>query len=811
MKNILTIFILLNGINLFSQLVKPKCLEGNCRNKIGTYIYSDSSIYSGEFTDKMRNGQGKIKYKDGSYYEGTWLLDKRSGTGTYVDSKGNKYDGLWANDKQNELGKLSDAIGNIYTGSWNDGSLLGNVKIQFNNNDVYEGEYANGLNGKGTLTYSDGAVYKGNWNNNMRFSYGEMIFPFGITYKGNWSANEVDGTGEFYETGTQKRLASGNWKTEKTKDGDLKFFNTDGYLICHYVTKDFYYGHTRNGVYNGHGRLVYKNGAYYDGEFSDGKYNGNGHFYNSDKSEYDGEWKDNLKDGYGVLTNTDKSIIKGYWSADKYIGANKRVELATFIQCIESCDEEWNSSTIAYKRLGNCINGIKEGEWKDIDENGRVLRIQNFRNGILEGTQTDYYRNGKIEEIKKYRNGLLEGDKITYREDGKIRYKCKYDKGKLIDTAYNYYTGDERQKYFLRYILVFDTNELHEHAYFSKVFMLHKIIYNINPFERCNVPAKFIGFHQNGVISEQCSVFDRERYGNLSRYDEKGNLIAELLYETLEYVEVFNESKIISGWEIIEGDGLNENSTKKKVIYENQIKKEEVIINEKIDYYQGDAEGSSYDEKMFLENGKIRKIESPFYSYEINYIEKESSNEGIRQRLIQEYEFIRELGDRSDYSSMILYLNIGKFKISGSYTDSKKNKYSFKRCIMNSFMVDSIYSNNILCDVIVLSENNELTITHYFPTGKLKSSCRYIDYNENYCFKISDYNTFVPDGELIGFFDNGKVNMSVLFDKGVIKGKVTLYDQNGYKKEYSANELSETDHELLWDIKNNHHEHNGQK
>ena len=90
MRNLLLVLFLFGIKPLFSQTVKPKCLEGNCKNKIGTYLYSDSSIYIGSFSDKLRNGQGKITYKSGATYEGEWVNDKRQGQGVFIDSLKNQ-------------------------------------------------------------------------------------------------------------------------------------------------------------------------------------------------------------------------------------------------------------------------------------------------------------------------------------------------------------------------------------------------------------------------------------------------------------------------------------------------------------------------------------------------------------------------------------------------------------------------------------------------------------------------------------------------------------------------------------------------
>ncbi len=381
--NKLVVFVLVfNSFNFFSQLIKPRCLDGNCKNKSGTYIYSDSSIYVGEFNDRFKSGLGKISYRNKSFYEGQWLNDKRHGRGIYVDSVGNKYEGNWADDKESGKGKYTDKKGNVYEGTWINGELLGSITIQYRNKNFYQGDYNQGLNGKGKFRYADGSVYTGSFIKNKRSGFGEMIYNFGLTYRGNWVSNEVEGIGDFLETKSQLKIASGKWKTEKTKEGDSKFLTDSGYLVCYLANKNLYYGNSLNGTFDGKGHLVFSNGEIYDGSFSNGKFNGNGKYIYKDKSDYSGEWKDNLKNGFGVQINADKSVIEGYWSSDVYVGLKTNYERLGQI----SCDKFprlvlQNKFLIIENRLNdkkfNLINEYKNFEFQII-EGELILEGNNY-------------------------------------------------------------------------------------------------------------------------------------------------------------------------------------------------------------------------------------------------------------------------------------------------------------------------------------------------------------------------------------------------------------------------------------------------
>uniref|UniRef100_UPI00404A1350 TonB family protein n=2 Tax=Flavobacterium sp. TaxID=239 RepID=UPI00404A1350 len=361
----------------FTQTIKPRCLEGNCKNKIGTYLYSDSSIYVGSFSDKLRNGQGKITYKSGATYEGEWVNDKRHGQGVFIDSLKNKYEGAWLEDKENGAGKYTDAKGNVYEGTWTNGELKGYITLRYRNKNLYEGEYDKGLRGKGKFTYADGSVYTGNFAKNKRSGYGEMSYHFGLTYKGNWVSNEIEGQGDFIDTKSQRKLASGIWKTEKSKEGDLILLCSDGYMVCYYANKDLYFGQSANLLPHGEGFMGYANGERYEGKFDSGKYNGYGRYLYKDKSEYKGEWKNGQRDGFGTLVKKDKAEEKGYWKKGKYLGKEKPntdgLVLINGIQGIKIGEQVWMSKNLNVERFrnGDLITHAKTNEeWKQAGERG---------------------------------------------------------------------------------------------------------------------------------------------------------------------------------------------------------------------------------------------------------------------------------------------------------------------------------------------------------------------------------------------------------------------------------------------------------
>lgn len=84
------------------------CIEGDCQNGRGTYIFKDGvAKYTGTFANGQPDGDGVIYYANGERYRGRWALGSFNGKGTLY---------------------LPD--GTEVTGFWKDGSFMGNEKPQ---------------------------------------------------------------------------------------------------------------------------------------------------------------------------------------------------------------------------------------------------------------------------------------------------------------------------------------------------------------------------------------------------------------------------------------------------------------------------------------------------------------------------------------------------------------------------------------------------------------------------------------------------------------------------------------------------------
>ena len=85
----------MKGYNLVSRLFVPalllvissfqlpaQCVSGNCQNGTGSYRYSATSRYTGQFRANLRDGRGKMTLPNGAFYEGQFSRGKMQGEGT---------------------------------------------------------------------------------------------------------------------------------------------------------------------------------------------------------------------------------------------------------------------------------------------------------------------------------------------------------------------------------------------------------------------------------------------------------------------------------------------------------------------------------------------------------------------------------------------------------------------------------------------------------------------------------------------------------------------------------------------------------
>ena len=113
------------GVETELEEEKTGCVEGDCENGQGAYIYDSGDKYVGEWKDGKWHGQGTFTWSDGTIYSGEWKDDLQHGQGTFIYGKGEyegeKYEGEWEDGEYNGKGIYTWTDGSNISGEWRDG------------------------------------------------------------------------------------------------------------------------------------------------------------------------------------------------------------------------------------------------------------------------------------------------------------------------------------------------------------------------------------------------------------------------------------------------------------------------------------------------------------------------------------------------------------------------------------------------------------------------------------------------------------------------------------------------------------------
>ena len=94
-------------------------------------------------------------------------------------------------------------------------------------------------------------------------------------------------------------------------------------------------------------------------------------------------------------------------------------------------DQETNSVKIMEEY--NCLNGLKNGSWKQYFKLGRVKSEGNYSMGKRDGIFIYYFANGTIDSKGSFKNNLKDGNWFYYDGEKANMKKLTFEKGKLIE------------------------------------------------------------------------------------------------------------------------------------------------------------------------------------------------------------------------------------------------------------------------------------------------------------------------------------------------------------------------------------------
>jgi hypothetical protein len=158
----------------------------------GTLIHAEYK-YSGEWKEGKKSGKGVEDQGNGEQYVGKFKNNHKNGQGTYTWPDGRKYVGEWKENKMDGQGTFSHDYFH-YVGEFKDNKFIKGestdpltriryigefkeyngfpkfhgqgIEIDIVLNREYIGKFINGkYHGKGKMTYSDGTIEEGLWEN----------------------------------------------------------------------------------------------------------------------------------------------------------------------------------------------------------------------------------------------------------------------------------------------------------------------------------------------------------------------------------------------------------------------------------------------------------------------------------------------------------------------------------------------------------------------------------------------------------------------------------------------------------------------
>ncbi len=115
-------------------------------NGYGKMIFSDESVYEGQFLHGLKNEKGIHTWPNGDRYEGEWTDNQMTGKGIFTWSDGSVYEGNLILGVNNGMGKCWDSNGMLTgAGLWENDKIKDGWGVIFDENGIrYEGEIKEG-------------------------------------------------------------------------------------------------------------------------------------------------------------------------------------------------------------------------------------------------------------------------------------------------------------------------------------------------------------------------------------------------------------------------------------------------------------------------------------------------------------------------------------------------------------------------------------------------------------------------------------------------------------------------------------------
>ena len=352
----------------------------------------------------------------------------------------------------------------------------------------YKGEWKDGkFHGKGILKEAWGAIYFGDFINNMADGYGRQEEPNGSWWEGEVKNDDLHGKGIYFNAHSKCReegnyvkwILNGPGKIECEdgffKEGNFKNSLLQGKGIVRFASGTVYSGEFKDDKLNGQGEIKFANGTVYSGEFKDDEINGQGEikwntgsfekgqFTNSTlngegiyishrNDKYEGTFLDGKKDGKGKYTWANGDYFEGTFKKDNKIYGTFTFTNGDKQTCEFENDICNGKGKIVYsngnKWEGILVDDIKNGKGTYIWADGDKYE-GNYSDGLRTGKGKYTYKSGTVYEgdfLENYGEG--EG-KYTYSDgsiyEGEVKEGYEDGQGRMVYENGDIYEGQWKE------------------------------------------------------------------------------------------------------------------------------------------------------------------------------------------------------------------------------------------------------------------------------------------------------------------------------------------------------------------------------
>jgi hypothetical protein len=209
-----------------------------------------------------------------------------------------------------------------------------------------------------------------------------------------------------------------------------------------------YYGPLVDGKMQGHGKLVWANGAYYEGDFDKGMMSGKGKYHSSNGAIYEGDYKNGMANGEGRYTDQYGGTYTGHFLNSDFDGEGRyemldgKLYVGSFLNSLFDGHGKWTEDGEEY--TGEFKKGKYSGKGEVKYKNGRRYQGE-FADSVFQGKGRFEYPDGQFYE-GDFDHGVFTGNGVYQSKDGgrivaTFKKWLPDGKGTYTDAKGNLYKG----------------------------------------------------------------------------------------------------------------------------------------------------------------------------------------------------------------------------------------------------------------------------------------------------------------------------------------------------------------------------------